>query len=58
MSKKLSKTKNKPKWQFGLEEAQVRKHRMVGAVDGQKSSGAYGAVFGAFGAERQECVMG
>ena len=30
----------KPKWLFGSEHAEVRKHRMVRAVEGQKSSSA------------------
>ena len=54
----VSEDKNKPKWQFGLEEARGRKHRIFIPVEDQKSSSAYGAIFGAFRAERQECVMG
>ena len=45
MSKKVVKrTKNKPRWQFGLEEAEGRKHRMVRAVEGKIISAAQGAV--------------
>ena len=58
MSKKLAKTKTNPSDKLALRRPKGRKRRMVRAVEGQISSGAYGAVFGAFGAERQECVMG
>ena len=49
ISKKLAeKIKNKPRWRFGLKEAEGRKHRMVRAVEGKMSSAAQGAVRGAY----------